>query len=65
MTELEHLESKIREDQRQCKRIRKEEKNQQFAEGLRSLYDSLLASGFSEGQAFGLLIEAAKACWNS
>ena len=65
MTELEHLESKIREERKECERIRMEERNKELANALHGIYDSLLKSGFSEGQAFGLLMETVKAAWNS
>ncbi|MBO5740731.1 MAG: hypothetical protein J6R54_01945 [Bacteroidaceae bacterium] len=65
MTELEHLESKIREERKECERIRRDAKNEELAKTLRGIYDKLIESGFSEGQAFGILMETIKAAWNS
>lgn len=60
MTDIEYLESRIRENREEINDLRKKEKNKKAAEELHGFYVSLVDSGFSEDQAFAVFMEMMK-----
>lgn len=65
MTEVEYLESRMREDRAECARLRKKEQNDKVAAELRALFDSLVDQGFTEEQAFGIFMLMVKKAWEN
>ena len=65
MTEVEYLESRMREDRAECARLREKEQNDKLAKGLHSIFQSLIDSGFSEEQAWELFEGMCKAAWSN
>ena len=57
MTEIEYLESKIREERTEVSKLREKERLSECAEGLHRLYQSLVDAGFSEEQAWELFLK--------
>ncbi len=60
MTEIEYLESKIREEQDEVARLRREEHNGEYAERLYAIYKSFVDAGFNEDEAFTLFLTLIK-----
>ena len=54
MTEIEYLESKIREDQKDVARLRRLERNKNMADELFEVYNSYCDAGFTPEQAWEL-----------
>lgn len=65
MTEVEFLESRIREDRAECTRLREKERNEHLAQNLRNIYESLVDQGFSEEQAFKLFMAMVNKAWEN
>lgn len=65
MTEVEYLESRMREDRAECARLRKKEQNDKVAAELRAMFQSLIDSGFSEEQAWELFKGMCKTAWSN
>ena len=65
MTEVEYLESRIREDRLECNRLREKERNEHLAQNLRNIYESLVDYGFTEEQAFELFMVMVKKAWSN
>ena len=57
MTDVEYLESRMREDREECARLRMKEHNDKISAELHAIYQSLVDKGFSEEQAFILFME--------
>lgn len=58
-----YLEKRIKEDTAELNRLREKERNDQTAQKLHDIYQSLVDKGFTEEQAFYLFYEAVKAAW--
>ena len=56
MTEIEHLESKIRSEREEVSALRRKAKNDELAKETREIYESLVDAGFTEEQAFDLFM---------
>ena len=56
MTDLEYLESKIRENQKEAASLRKKESLDNAARELKRLYDSFVSAGFTEEQSWELFM---------
>lgn len=54
MTEIEYLESKIREDQKDVARLRRLARNKNMADELYEVYNSYCDAGFTPEQAWEL-----------
>ena len=63
MTEVEYLESRMREDRAECARLRKKEQNDKVAAELRALFDSLVDQGFTEEQAWWFVTATVRQAW--
>lgn len=59
--EKDYLEKRIREDKKTLEDLTRKEQNDNAAEQLRDLYQSLVDKGFTEEQAFYLFYEMVKA----
>ena len=60
-----YLEKRIESDKAELERLREKERNDQTAEKLHSIYQSLVDKGFTEEQAFYIFYEAVKAAWGN
>lgn len=56
MTDVEYLESRIREQQSECAKLRKKEAHKKSAEEIHDIYTSFCEAGFSDEDAFSLLL---------
>lgn len=65
MTEIEYLESKIRENRKECERLRQKEANDECAAKLYAIYDSLKEKGFSDDEAWELFMEMIRVAWRN
>ena len=65
MTEVEYLESRMREDRAECARLRKKEQNDKVAAELRAIFESLVDQGFTEEQAFEILKMMVNKAWEN
>ena len=65
MTEVEYLESRIREERAECARLRKKEQNEKVAAELRAIFESLVDQGFTEEQAFEIFMVMVKKAWEN
>lgn len=65
MTEVEYLESRIREERAECARLRKKEQNEKVADELRAIFESLVDQGFTEEQAFEIFKMMVKKAWEN
>lgn len=54
MTEVEYLESRMREEREELTRLRRNENNRKSALELRDRYESFVDAGFTEEQAWEL-----------
>lgn len=59
-----YLEKRIKEDTAELNRLREKERNDQTAQKLHDIYQSLVDKGFSEEQAFYIFYEAIKFAWD-
>lgn len=64
-TEREFIEKRVNKDLEELKRLDRKESNDNVAEQLHDLYQSLVDKGFSEEQAFYIFYEAIKIAWHS
>lgn len=60
-----YLENRIKADRAELERLREKEQNDQTAEKLHGIYQSLVDKGFTEEQAFYIFYEAVKAAWGN
>ena len=65
MTEVEYLESRMREDRAECARLREKERNDKVAAELRAIFESLVDQGFTEEQAFEIFMVMVKKAWEN
>ena len=65
MTEIEYLESKIRENRKEFERLRQKEANDECAAKLYAIYDSLKGKGFSDDEAWELFMEMIRVAWRN
>ena len=64
MTEMEYKESRIRELREELAEDRKREEREKRGKVLKDLYDSFLAAGFDEKQAWYLFVLIVKSIWD-
>lgn len=63
MTDIEYKETRIRELRDEITEERKREQREKNGKVLKDLYDSLLAAGFDEKQAWYLFVLLIKSVW--
>ena len=59
------LAKRIRRDKEELERLRFKEQNDEAAQKLHDIYQSLVDKGFTEEQAFYIFYEAVKAAWGN
>ena len=63
MDDIETLKKRIANDKKSIEELRFKEKNNKAAEQIHNLYQSFVDKGFSDEQAFYLLVEMVKTTW--
>ena len=63
MTDVEFYESRMRADREECRKAREEEENKKTAKKLRSIYDAFTDEGFTDEQAFKMLMALIEKAW--